>query len=111
MTLRLKNIDFLASTALDSDNTTSGFDVSEFRSAVIYVSVTAISGSGAKNVVSIQTSHDNSTYYTVSKFAAITATGNFQKEITDFGKYVRIVSTVTGTSPSITTVIDGDFKQ
>ena len=75
----------------------SGFEVSAYHEGQILVNVTAESGTSTLDII-IETSNDNSTYYTHTTISQITATGKTRQAITNFGKYVRINYTVGGTS-------------
>ena len=99
---------FLASglrTAATAQST--GFDVSAHIECHILVNVTAESGSSTLDII-IETSDDNSNYYTHTTMSQITATGKVRQAITNFGKYVRINYTVGGTS--FTFAVVGVFK-
>ncbi|MBU1067668.1 hypothetical protein KKE60_07755 [Patescibacteria group bacterium] len=101
-------ITFLASgtrTAATAQST--GFDVSAYIEGQILVNVTAESGVSTLDII-VETSDDNSTYYTHTAMAQITATGQYLQAITNFGKYVRLNYTVGGTSFTFAAV--GVFK-
>ena len=101
-------ITFLASgvrTAATAQST--GFAVGAYIEGQILVNVTAESGTSTLDII-IETSDDNSNYYTHTTMTQITATGKFRQAITNFGKYVRINYTVGGTS--FTFAIVGVFK-
>lgn len=95
---KTRAITFLASgtrTAATAQST--GFDVSAYHEGQILVNVTAESGTSTLNII-IETSDDNSNYYTHTTISEISATGKTRTAITNFGKYVRINYTVGGTS-------------
>lgn len=85
----------------------SGFEVSAYLEAQILVNVTAESGTSTLDII-IETSDDNSTYYTHTTIGQISAIGKVRQAITNFGKYVRINYTVGGTS--FTFALVGVFK-
>lgn len=85
----------------------SGFDVSAYNEGQILVNVTAEADTSTLDII-IETSDDNSTYYTHTTIAQISATGKTRQAITNFGKYVRINYTVGGTS--FTFAVVGVFK-
>jgi hypothetical protein len=58
--------------------------------------------------VTIQVSPDNTTWYTHTAVAQITATGQYRAAVTNFGNYLRIKYVVGGTS--FTFSIAGVFK-
>jgi hypothetical protein len=91
-------ITFLASGAKTAATAQStGFDVSAYTEGQILVNVTTETGTSTLDIT-IETSADNSTYYTHTTMSQITATGTVRQAITNFGKYVRINYTVGGTS-------------
>lgn len=85
----------------------SSYDVSAYNEGQIFVDVTAESGTSTLDII-IQTSPDDSTWYTHTTMSQITATGQTRQAITNFGKYVRIYYTVGGTSFTFSVV--GVFK-
>ena len=101
-------VTFLASgvkTAATAQST--GFDVSAYHEGQILVNVTAESGTSTLDII-VETSDDNSNYYTHTTISQISATGKTRQAITNFGKFVRINYTVGGTS--FTFAIVGVFK-
>jgi len=90
-----------------SNAQTTGFDVSAYFEGQILISVTAESGSSTLTHT-VQTSDDNSTYYDHTDGSSITATGRYRTAIANFGKFIRVNYTVTGTS--FTFAIIGVFK-
>ena len=85
----------------------SGFDVSAYTEGQILVNVTAEGGVSTLDII-IETSDDDSTYYTHTTMSQITAIGKARQAITNFGKYVRLNYTVGGTSFTFAAV--GVFK-
>lgn len=68
--------------------------------------VTAVAGTTPSDTVKIQHSADNSTWADLGTFAAVTAAGS--QQITGTGtvnRYVRVVDTISGTTPSITRAV------
>lgn len=105
---KTQNAAFLASgtrTAATSQST--GFEVSAYHEGQILVDVTAEGGTSTLDIT-VQTSHDNSTYFDHTSLTQITATGQYRQAITNFGKYVRLEYTVGGTS--FTFAVTGVFK-
>ncbi len=105
---RTQVVTFLASglrTAATAQS--SGFEVGAYIEAQILVNVTAESGTSTLDII-IETSDDNSTYYTLTAMIQITATGKYRQAIINFGKYVRVNYTVGGTSFTFKAV--GVFK-
>ena len=110
MARRIHAITFESSTAISATGNSSGLEVTAYMEAVIYVSVTTLTGTTPTMDVTVEHSYDNTTFFTLSKFARITATGQYQKSISGFGKFTRISYTLGGTLPVFTTTIKGDFK-
>ena len=96
-----------SSTVTASTAQTSSFLVSEYNEGIIYVDVTAEASTSTLDII-IQSSPDDSEWYTHTTIGQITATGNTLQGITNFGKYVRISYIVGGTS--FTFSIKGVFK-
>lgn len=105
---KVRVITFLASgTRTAATAQSSGFDVSAYTEGQILVNVTAESGVSTLDII-IETSDDDSTYYTHTTMNQITATGKVRQAIANFGKYVRLNYTVGGTSFTFAAV--GVFK-
>lgn len=85
----------------------SGFLVSKYIEGQICIDVTAESDASTLDII-IQTSPDNSEWYTHTTEGQITATGNTLVKLTNLGKYLRIYYTVGGTSFTFSVV--GVFK-
>lgn len=85
----------------------SSYDVSAYSEGVIFVDVTTESGTSTLDVT-LQYSPDNSTWYTHTAITQITATGQYDQAITNYGKYIRAKYVVGGTS--FTFSIKGTFK-
>jgi capsid protein len=85
----------------------SPYDVSASIEGQILINVTAESGTSTLDIT-VQVSDDNSTWYTHTAIAQITATGQTRQAITNFGKYIRIKYIVGGTS--FTFEVAGVFK-
>lgn len=105
---KTRTITFLASatrTAATAQST--GFSVGAYTEAQILIDVTAESGTSTLDVT-IESSDDNSSYYTHTRCRRITATGRYKQAIANLGKYVRINYTVAGTN--FTFKVTGVFK-
>lgn len=85
----------------------TAFDVSAYTEGQIFVDVTA-EGATSTLDITVQTSPDNSTWYTHTTIGQITATGQTRAAITNFGNYLRINYVVGGTS--FTFSVTGVFK-
>lgn len=97
-------IEFLASAMRTADGQSDAKDLGTYAEALGIAKVTAVGGTGPTLDIKFQTS-DNSTDWVDlgDSFAQITATGNYLKKLSaNFGKYVRAVYTLGGTTPSFT---------
>ena len=108
-----RTITLVASQARTATLTTGAFDVGpEVTKLVAYLSVTAASGTSPTLDVKIQDSPDGNTWYDIGSgtgsgtglFVQATAATTQVKDITtrNFGRYIRAVNTVGGTTPSFT---------
>lgn len=105
---KVRNITFLASgTRTAATGQSSGFDVSAYTEGQVLVNVTAEASTSTLDII-IETSDDDSTYYTHTTMSQITATGKVRQAIANVGKYVRLNYTVGGTSFTFAAV--GVFK-
>lgn len=75
----------------------TGFDVSSYAEGQIFINVTAEADTSMLDVT-VQVSPDNTTWYTHTAIAQITATGQYRTAITNYGNYMRIKYVVGGTS-------------
>jgi hypothetical protein len=90
--------DFLSSATYTAATAySSGFNVGAYSEGIIFVNVDTETGTSTLDIT-IQYSPDNSTYYDHTAITQITATGQYDQQITNFGKYVRIKYVVGGTS-------------
>ncbi len=93
----------LASAARVASGETSGFGCRAAQSLRIYADVTAVSGTSPTLNVTIQSSPDNSQWYTAASFSEIDATGNHTQVATFPGRYFRCAYVIGGTdTPTIT---------
>lgn len=105
-----------------ADRTTSGqgtaLDMSGYRSGIIYVSLTALTGGTSPTLdVFLQVSHDNSTWVGAADNSPVAvpqldATGLAFKVFTGMiGGWVRPAWTVGGTPTSCTFLVSGVFEK
>lgn len=92
-----------------SANTTTGQstkqDIGTDDEISILLDVTAVSGTSPSMTVSVEWTHDGSTWFaadTADTFTAITAAKKTVKNFTVKGLGFRLVWTITGTTPSFT---------
>lgn len=67
-----------------------------------FLDVTAVSGTTPSMTVSVEESHDGTTWRSVGAFAAKTAAGTERKSFVIAEPFYRYVWTITGTTPSFT---------
>jgi len=92
----------LASAARSSSSNSNSFKTKAANSLRVYVDVTAKSGTSPTLDITIQTSPDNSNWYTAGTLTQITDTGQYTGTATTIGPYIRILYTIGGTTPVIT---------
>jgi hypothetical protein len=85
----------------------TAFDVSAYNEGQIFIDVTA-EGAVSTLDITIQVSPDNTTWYTHTTLAQITAIGQTRAAVTNFGNYMRINYVLGGTS--FTFSVTGVFK-
>jgi len=85
----------------------SSFDVSAYAEGQIFIDVTAEAGASTLDVT-IQSSPDDSTWFTHTTVGQISATGQTLQVLTNLGKYIRVKYVVGGTN--FTFSVKGVFK-
>lgn len=80
----------LASAARTTSSTSSAFKIKGSNSIRVYVDVTAKTGTNPTLDIDIETSPDNSNWYTAVTMTQITDTGQFTDTATIIGPYVRV---------------------
>ncbi len=85
----------------------TAFDVSSYSEGQVFINVTAEADTSTLDVT-VQTSPDNSVWYTHTAVTQITAAGQYRQAIANFGNYLRIKHVVGGTS--FTYSVTGVFK-
>jgi hypothetical protein len=116
----LNETTFLPSAAYTtSSNTITPIDVGGYDVGIIIINVTAVSGTtpsltvnfnGCDSAPGSQTFPANSACALHTASAAITATGVFFIKVDHLTKFVTVQTVITGTSPSFTMTIRGQFK-
>lgn len=71
----------------------------------LLLDVTAVSGTTPTLTVTVETSADSSTWYTVASFVQRTAAGTERKSFPGLDRWARLTWTVGGTTPSFTFAI------
>jgi hypothetical protein len=100
----------VASAARTASGNSGAQDASGFSVAELLLDVTAASGTTPSLTVTIEESHDGTTWRTVSAFAAKTAVGTERKSFSIAGRYYRVSWAITGTTPSFTFSVSGTAK-
>jgi hypothetical protein len=88
-------------------------DMGPYSNGVIHINVTAESGTGTPTLtVTFQSCADATITYcsTHTASSGITATGNTILKVSNYGRYVRVIYTISGTTPSFTFQVLGAFK-
>jgi len=102
----------LAAITLERDTLTAtrdGETVDLMRAGLaLTLAVTAASGTNPTLDVALQTSHDATTWTTVASFARATGVTSERKRFSGLDRYVRVVATLGGTSPSFTFSVTGE---
>ena len=102
-------LDSVARTASGQSNPFKVYDVVD---PILLVNVTAVSGTLPTLDIDVEVSADELTWFTVSKFARITGTGQTPKELGTLAKYMRLNYTIGGSStPTFTFDVQLEGKQ
>lgn len=94
-----------ASAAATTSGTTAAIRNENGDELAVEVDVTAVTGTGPSMTVSVEWSHDGTTWFTGDPpdvFTAITAVGKKVKEFDMKGPWYRVAWAITGTTPSFT---------
>ncbi len=108
----LKETTFLTSAArTTSGNSTTVLDVGPYANGNIWIDVTAASGTPSM-VVDFASCSTTTVADCVAhtSTAAITGTGHTLMKVNNFGRYVLIIYTISGGTPSLTFTVKGTFK-
>lgn len=96
-------ITFLPSSSrTSSGNSGNGTYVGENNEAIVYLEITAASGTTPTLDVVIQDTIDGTNWDTVSSFTQASSTGREVIRISNFSRYMRISYTIGGTTPDFT---------
>lgn len=102
----------LASAARTANGNSDVFEFPEsFDELLVYLDITAVSGTSPTMTVSYETSPDGTRWFTHTSFAAKTATGKDVLKLQQIGRKGRIAFTVGGTSPNFTFRVDVEGKR
>jgi hypothetical protein len=114
MTATVQRITLQASSAQTATNNGTAYTgVGNRREMIVFLNVTAVSGTTPSMTVKMQTSDDGgTTWYDIpgGAFTAATAATTQLLSFTAFGDTVRCVSTISGTTPSFTYAVKAVCK-
>ena len=105
--------ELLASAARTTSGVSSSIKVEQVDVLRFFVDVTATSGTSETLDITLQDSHDGSTWFTLRQIAQITGiTRPIPQHFPNraFGKYVRVSYTIGGATPSFTFSIHMEKK-
>ncbi len=105
MTAKVQRFTLQASAAQTASNNSSAVSVGHLRELLVFLNVSAASGTNPTLSAKVQTSDDGgTTWYDLPSGAFTQATGSTSQVLafTAFGDTIRVSSTIGGTSPSFT---------
>lgn len=111
--LNSRNVTLLASAARTATHQ-SGHDegcAAEHMEAVLFVDVTAVSGTTPSMTVNVETSWDGTNWWQHTALTPITAAGKARQTLQFLGSYLRLNNTISGTTPSFTFSAVMHFKR
>jgi hypothetical protein len=83
------------------------FDGEPYDTIILYVDVTAVTGTSPTLVVGLETSPDDgTTWYSLGNGASISSVTTQRQVYTNIGLLVRVAATIGGTTPAFTGTID-----
>lgn len=97
-----------ARTVTDNSGAT-GFDTAGNSALALELNVTAVSGTTPSVTLSLEWSNDNAAWAPADPVDTFTATTTVSRKVKNFsvkGRYVRTVWTISGTTPSLTFVVN-----
>lgn len=94
-------------TAVTATETSDVIDLGDNTTLRLFLDVSAASGTTPTLNVSIEHSHDGTTFAALASFAEKTAVASERKTFGPCNRYVRAVYTIAGTTPSFTKTLTG----
>jgi len=91
-----------AAGAITADTNSSSMYVGDYAEALVFLDVTAVSGTTPTLLPTVQVSHDDSEWYVHTVGVEIVAAGNYLIRVANIGKYLRVNMDTGGTTPSFT---------
>jgi hypothetical protein len=102
-------VTLISSETYDESFETDAYEVGDRPTLRLDLDVTAISGSSAKLHVQIETRKDDDDDYRVADaFIAVTAVSAQRRVVAGLDRYVKVVCTISGSTPSVTFSLDGE---
>jgi hypothetical protein len=101
----MATVNITASSAKTTTGQSGAFNVSARDRLAVMADATAVSGAGASMTLSVEWSHDGTTFMpaeTADTFTAITAATKRTKDFAVKASFMRLVWTISGTTPSFT---------
>ena len=89
--------------ALGTTTTGETIYVGDYTNIDMYMSATAVSGTSPTLDCVVSSSADGSVWITHTTFTQVTAAAAEKKNLTAFGNYIRVISTIGGSSTPIVT--------
>lgn len=107
---RTSFVTFLASAARTVTGNSGEFNLYDHDEALVFLNVTAASGTSPTLNVKVQTKDPNGDWYDLVSFTQATAAAKEAKPVTVYGETLRIAYTVAGTTPSFTFTVTAIAK-
>lgn len=83
------------------------YDAEPYDTAILYVDVTAVTGTNPTLVVGLETSPDEgTTWYSLGNGASLSNVTTQRQVYTNIGMLVRVPATIGGTTPAFTATVD-----
>ena len=102
-----RDLSLAAAGARTATGTGSAVEVGDRGVARLFLNITAASGTTPTLNVTIQTSHDGTTWRSAGTFTQATAVSS-QRSAFNIDRFVRATWTIAGTTPSFNFTISGD---
>lgn len=101
----------LPSSVISSSGNSDPIDVSDYLYGIIFVDVTAVSGTSPTLTIIIESQDPVSLKYAeITRKENITTIGTYAIQISNFGNKIRVRWILGGTTPSFTLSMGGIFK-
>ncbi len=103
------DVELVASGTRTASFTSDVYELGDRGTLRLDLALTAISGTGARLHAQIETreAYASGTWRVVDAFGPLRSTGTTHRSMSGLDRFVRVVSTIEGTSPSVTFSING----